>query len=461
MAKGDIAVGGRWTVPVIVLLLAVALGSAYWGYTHYDARRDLEIAVANSYQNSFYSLVDSIEKIEVSLAKALVANGMSENVRYLATVWQEAMTAQANLSQLPLGQETLMNVAKFLTQSGDYAYMLMRSHTLGKTLSPKDREQLQNLRQQVTLLGQNLHEVQAKAGQGQLRWAEIEQISRKKLPSDTKSLADDPFTKINDGIEKFPTLIYDGPFSDHVEQKQPKGLTGPELDEAEARKKVQAFLPSSLKDGTDLEKAADIKGKIAGYNYVVRAEGERGILATVDISRKGGHILNMINFRSVDDASMDLEEAGAKATEFLASKGFKNMVPTYAMRADNIAVIPFAPEIDDVLIYPDLIKVNVALDNGEVVGYEALGYIMSHHTREIPKPKISAEEARAAVNPELQISSTRLAIIPTEDLKEAFCYEFKGVSSDNEPYIVYVSAETGEEVNILKVIVNEEGTTTI
>ena len=220
------------------------------------------------------------------------------------------MTAQANLSQLPLGQETLMNVAKFLTQSGDYAYMLMRSHTLGKTLSPKDRDQLQNLRQQVTLLGQNLHEVQAKAGQGQLRWAEIEQISRKKLPSDTKSLADDPFTKINDGIEKFPTLIYDGPFSDHVEQKQPKGLTGPELDEAEARKKVQAFLPSSLKDGTDLEKAADIKGKIAGYNYVVRAEGN-GDLGYCGYQPEG-HILNMINFRSVDDASMDLEEAGPR-----------------------------------------------------------------------------------------------------------------------------------------------------
>ena len=60
-----------------------------------------------------------------------------------------------------------------------------------------------------------------------------------------------------------------------------------------------------------------------------------------------------------------------------------------------------------------------------------------------------------------KISSTRLAIIPTEDLKEAFCYEFKGVSADDEPYIVYVSAETGEEVNILKVITNDEGTTTI
>ncbi len=454
--------GGRWTVPVVVLLIAVAAGAVYWGYTHYDARRDLEIAVANRYQNSFYSLVDSIEKIEVSLAKALVANGMAENVRHLATVWQEAMTAQANLSQLPLGQETLMNIAKFLTQSGDYAYMLMRSHTMGKTLTPKDREQLQNLREQVTFLSQNLHEVQAKASQGQLRWAEIERVSRSKLPSDTKSLADDPFTKINDGIQKFPTLIYDGPFSDHVDQREPKGLTGPELSEEEARKKVLAFLPDSLKkEGLTLEKSADIHGKIPGYSYVVRVEGERGVLAAVDISRKGGHILNMINFRSVDEAKMDLEEAGTKATEFLASRGFKNMVPTYATRADNIAAIPFAPEIDDVIIYPDLIKVNVALDNGEVIGYEALGYIMSHHKREIPKPKISAEEAKAAVSPELKISSTRLAVIPTEDLKEAFCYEFKGVSADDEPYIVYVSAETGEEINILKIITNEEGTTTI
>ena len=332
--------GGRWTVPVIVLLLAVALGAAYWGYTHYDARRDLEIAVANSYQNSFYSLVDSIEKIEVSLAKALVANGMAENVRYLATVWQEAMTAQANLSQLPLGQETLMNVAKFLTQSGDYAYMLMRNHTMGKTLTPKEREQLQNLRQQVTFLSQNLHEVQSQASQGQLRWAEIERVSRKKLPSDTKSLADDPFTKINDGIEKFPTLIYDGPFSDHVEQREPKGLTGPELSEEEAREKVLAFLPNSLKEGMTLEKAADIQGKIPGYSYVVRAQGERGVMAAVDISRKGGHILNMINFRSVDDAHGS-RRGGRLRLQFLASKGFR----TWCLRmlpGGQYRVIPFA-----------------------------------------------------------------------------------------------------------------------
>ena len=166
------------------------------------------------------------------------------------------------------------------------------------------------MREQVTFLSQNLHEVQAKASQGQLRWAEIERVSRSKLPSDTKSLADDPFTKINDGIQKFPTLIYDGPFSDHVDQREPKGLTGPELSEEEAREKGTCLLPDSLKRrGLTLEKSADIHGKIPGYSYVVRVEGERGVLAAVDISRKGGHILNMIsNFRSVDEAKMDLEE---------------------------------------------------------------------------------------------------------------------------------------------------------
>ena len=456
---------GRWTIPVIGLLLVLAVGAGFWGASNYNARRDLEVTVANRYQGSFYSLVDNIEKVEVGLAKALVANGMPENVRHLSGIWQESMTGQANLSQLPLGHDSTMSISKFLTQAGDYAYMLMRNHTLGKPLTSKDREQLTTLRQQATMLSQNLHEIQATAAKGRLNWMEIESAARKKLPrvntTAKTSTTKNPFTKISDSIDNFPTIIYDGPFSDHVAQKKPRGLTGADIDEQVARDKVLAFLPGPLKEGTAQQKHSDIKGKIPGYTFVVRPSASKGIEAAIDISRKGGHILSMINYRDVKEARLDLEEAGAKATTFLASKGFKNMVPTYATRSGNVAVIPFAPEIDDVLIYPDLIKVNVALDNGEVIGYEALGYIMSHHDRTIEKPKVSEEEARAAVNPELKISSTRLAIIPRENTQEALCYEFKGVANNNEPYIVYVDAATGEEINILKIITNDEGTTTI
>ena len=167
----------------------------------------------------------------------------------------------------------------------------------------------------------------------------------------------------------------------------------------------------------------------------------------------------MINYRDIKEARLELEEAGAKATAFLASKGFKNMVPTYATRSDNMAVIPFAPEINDVIIYPDLIKVNVALDNGEIVGYEALGYIMSHHTRKIVKPKVSEEEARAAVSPELHITPLGWPLSPGKYPRSALLS--LGLDKSDEPYVVYVDAATGEEINILKIIVNDEGTTTI
>ena len=82
---------------------------------------------------------------------------------------------------------------------------------------------------------------------------------------------------------------------------------------------------------------------------------------------------------------------------------------------------------DNIIIYPDLIKVKVALDNGEVLGIEATNYYNSHkEKREIAKAKISKEDALKSVNPKLEISSVDMAIIPTEWSTENYCYEIKG-----------------------------------
>ena len=44
-------------------------------------------------------------------------------------------------------------------------------------------------------------------------------------------------------------------------------------------------------------------------------------------------------------------------------------------------------------MYPDLIKVKVALDNGEVLGMETTGYLNNHTQRDTSKVKISAEKS--------------------------------------------------------------------
>ena len=82
-----------------------------------------------------------------------------------------------------------------------------------------------------------------------------------------------------------------------------------------------------------------------------------------------------------------------KAEEFLKGIGYNNMKATYSMAYEGQMVTNFAYEQEGVLIYSDLIKVKLALDNGDIIGLEAQGYLTNHHERDIEKPKISEEES--------------------------------------------------------------------
>ena len=53
----------------------------------------------------------------------------------------------------------------------------------------------------------------------------------------------------------------------------------------------------------------------------------------------------------------------------------------------NRKPINYAYVQNNVVIYSDLIKVKIALDNGEVLGIESTGYLNNHTTREYLKCK--------------------------------------------------------------------------
>lgn len=132
------------------------------------------------------------------------------------------------------------------------------------------------------------------------------------------------------------------------------------------------------------------------------------------------------------------------------------MKPTYYLKQGGAVTINYAYLQDNVTIYPDLIKVKIALDNGEVLGMETTGYLNNHTQRTIETPSISLEKAKASLNKKLSITSEALAIIPTEWNTEIFCYEFKGRVDDTD-FLVYVNAQTGKEENILVIIDTPDG----
>jgi len=132
------------------------------------------------------------------------------------------------------------------------------------------------------------------------------------------------------------------------------------------------------------------------------------------------------------------------------------MKPTYYLKQGGAVTINYAYEQENVTIYPDLIKVKIALDNGEILGMETSGYLNNHTERTIEEPTISMDEAKSKLNKNLEITSEGLAIIPTEWRTEIFCYEFKG-KVDNTDFLVYINAKTGREENILVIINTPDG----
>lgn len=164
--------------------------------------------------------------------------------------------------------------------------------------------------------------------------------------------------------------------------------------------------------------------------------------------------------RDVNSEIISQEEADKKGKEFLESKGFNNMKETYYLKQEGIVTINYAYSQNNTVVYPDLIKVKVALDNGEVLGIETTGYLNNHTERNISNIKITKEEAKKNLNKDLQIESEGMAIIPTEWKTEILCYEFKGKVDDRE-FLVYINAENGREEDILIITNTPNGTLTM
>lgn len=122
---------------------------------------------------------------------------------------------------------------------------------------------------------------------------------------------------------------------------------------------------------------------------------------------------------------------------------------------DGLCVISMVPVQDGVLLYPDLIRIQVRMDTAQVVGLEAHNYWLNHTRRNLPQPALTAAEAGRQI-PDVQ--SSRLCLLPYQN-QELLCHEFT-VLHEGETYLIYLDAQSGREVELLKTIPVENGSLT-
>ncbi len=451
----------KWTRQTgAVVALAVFWGAtAFWGIGQLRARRQAEALLQNKYNRAFYECLQRTKNVEVLLSKGLVSASPEQMDTLFSDLWYNSNAAQENLNQLPVSHNVIARTAKLLTQVGDYAYSLARRNR-GEPLKPEDWRTMEQLYRKAGVLTRELTSIEREAASGRFRWTEVKQGLARQLPREPVAAADHSFRRVDTQLQELPVLVYDGPFSDHIERMKPLGLTGKMVTAEEAKEIARRFLDPGGARIRGARIAGQIRGKIPAYSVEFRVGERPWEIISVDVSKKGGHVVYMLNPRAVPEAKLSDEEGKARAQAFLASRGLLNMVPTYTLREQNILTVSFAYRQDGVVIYPDLIKVQVALDNGQVLGYEAQGFLTSHHQRTLPAPRVTLEEARRRLSPRVKVAAERLAVIPTSGQQEVLTYEFK-TQLGKDIFLVYINALTGDEEHILKLLKVPTGTLTL
>lgn len=436
-----------WLFSAVITVLAVF--GIYEFYSAKAYRRGLE----DSYNRAFFELTGYVDDIDTLLAKSMLATSAGEMASLSQELSVQATAAKSCLSQIPQAEVPFEKTEKFLSQVGDYTYTLSQNIINKKSISEDEYESLAALGSYAASLNNALAEIEKMVYRGELHFGENTKVGRNGV---VYAADGDPLTGIEKNLGEYPALIYDGPFSEHVEGLKPKLLEGKtELSKDDAAKKLAAFL------GTDAN-FMKFCGETQNSNlpaYMFRGmRGKTEISASV--SKQGGYTVYFLGTRRVSAERLSVEDAIAKARSFLEEKGFDSMKESYYEKKDGVATVNFAYKQNNVICYSDLIKVKVALDNGEIIGMESYGYIMNHTVRDIHTPPLAKQDARNKVSGRLAIDAVNIALIPKDSKREVLCYEFKGTFGDRN-YLIYINAETGVEEDIQILVESPDGILTI
>jgi hypothetical protein len=402
-----------------------------------------ELFKESVYNRALNELNDCINDVNVNLAKIEYLTSPSELNTVTSLINGAVNTAKSFIGQLPLNNVSLDKLQKYLTQTASYVTLISNKKLSNEEVSDEEYETLIKLKSYSNELVQQFSLLQ-----------DITRTNGNIVKAMTNtSFGDIPeIISLDNIFAEYPTLIYDGPFSDsdkleirnyHILEKEYP------IDMIKAEKIARSFIGQAIRLKSYLNE--DITPAVYTYSC-----GN----AYVDITKNGGRLLRFAIDQPVTEIVLKESEALSACKAFIENQGYTNMTETYYMSESGILMANYAYTQGDIICYSDLIKVGVTLDTGKVCYYDADSYLKNHIARDIPSVIIPESEAAEKVTGKLEIKNSRMALIPTEYGKEKFCYEFSCVNSNGEQYLVYINAVNGNQENVLMLLDTGHGTLT-
>ena len=181
-----------------------------------------EVLLTN--QLALVSLDENLNNISTNLEKVMYSSTPTMLSKLASELWRESSGAKNNLLMLPSSDTQLANTYKFLSQVGEFVMALGRKSAYGESLSSKERQQLAELYKYCNSLNEQISQMCYELENGTFSFDDYDSTLLEK--SSNSVSINNSFDDVEQSLSDLPSLIYDGPFSDHIEQGEPLLLKG-------------------------------------------------------------------------------------------------------------------------------------------------------------------------------------------------------------------------------------------
>ena len=440
----------RGLIRIISFLSALVVSLTIWGTVSTIKLTKARIALRISNERALTQLGTYLDDISLSLQKCMYCNSDSMLSDVSSDLWRSSSSAKESLSEITDGNTEISGVYKFLSQVGEYTISLNKRIANGEKISKEETKNLTKLLEYSRNLSKNVNYLIEQEENGLLDFEEIK--STLQMDGEERTYLGNELNDANQSLSDYPTLIYDGPFSDHIMNKKPSVTENlQKVTEAQARERAAKFLGIQSDNLHFLSKTENNMSVYTFYNSQY----------TVSVTQNGGIVSSFITSDFVSQIELSYEDAIKKGKEFLIKHGYDKIKESYYSTTDGICTINFAYYENGITYYTDLIKVSVALDTGNITAFDATGYLMNHKKRNVEnKANYTISDGKKLINPNLEIIDYKKAFIPTEWESEIYVYEYRCRDKNDEEVLIYIDPVTGEERDILILLYTDGGVLT-
>ncbi|GMA60820.1 germination protein YpeB [Alicyclobacillus fastidiosus] len=422
-----------WVSAGILAVVAVGTTVGYWGYDQKQQKDAFARSAETQYESSFHSLVNDVRDMRKELAKSMLTQDHASFDTHLSSISRLCYAGEASLGRLPSNITPASHLQSYLHLVDNQVQSWMKHD---KTPADKDvRKQLNNLYTQSGTFVSQLGDMQSQLGDKMDVW-----LAARHSPQGQAGFAADGLRRVDRQVASFA----DNPTT---RAPKPSALANqtfakePTISSQAAIKKVSQVIGVKPTGWTAKLYRA---GTLTAYYGVTGNAANNHISA--EVSQRGGHLLTYYNDHAAKTSKYDFATAASDAAAWLKRQGFSKIERTDAMQYDHAAMFTFAPLVDGVPVIGQPISVHIALDNGQVVGFNA-AQVYANPVGAVPPPKLTVAQLRKRLSPDFDVKIARKVIVQDENRQYIPAVAFYGTMKQ-ETYCINLSAIDGAEVKI-------------